>query len=151
MNKTISIKEMDDKSVMLCAALYQNAYKDEPWNEEYQIDEVTDYLCRFINSKTKKAYMLLVEDKIIGVALGLVVPCINSDYFRLEDICVATEYQRRGFGGQFIQLLSEHLVSENCDSILLGTQKEYPSHHFYIKNGFCEIDSVLLYRSLDKG
>ena len=146
----ISMKEIDDESVMLCATLYQNAYKEEPWNEEYQIDEVVDYLNRFVKSQTKKAYMLLFEDKIIGIALGLIIPCINSDYFRLEDICIATEYQRNGFGGQFIQLLSDCLVYENCDSILLGTQKEYPSHHFYIKNGFQEIDSVLLYRALDK-
>jgi len=146
----ISIKEIDDKSIMLCATLYQNAYKEEPWNEKYQIDEVAVYLSRFIKSQTKRAYMLLFQDKIIGIALGLIIPCINSDYFRLEDICIATEYQNNGFGGQFIQLLSKHLIAENCDSILLGTQKEYPSHHFYIKNGFQEIDSVLLYRSLDK-
>ena len=35
---------------------------------------------------------------------------------------------------------------KGCDSVLLGTQKGYPSHRFYLKNGFEEIeDAVLLF------
>ena len=146
----ICIKEIDHKSILPCAILYQKVYKEAPWNEEYSIDEVTDYLNRFTNSKTKRAYMMLLEDEVIGITLGLLVPCIGSDYFRLEDICLDTEYQNRGLGSRFIQLLSERLLDEKCDSILLGTQKGYPAHRFYLKNDFQEIDSVLLYKSLGK-
>ncbi len=144
------IKEIDDKSVMLCAVLYQNAYMEEPWNENYSIDDVVNYINCFMKSQTKRAYMLLFEEKIIGMALGLIVPCIGSDYFRIEDICIAPEYQSRGFGSKFIQLISDCVASEKCDSILLGTQKGYPAHSFYLKNGFREIDSALLYRSLGR-
>lgn len=141
----VEIKEMNEESVAICAHLYQNVYKTDPWNEEYSIDEIADYLFRFINSKTKRAYMLMSDEKIIGVALGLLVPCIGSDYFRLEDICISPQYQRNGFGREFIKLISICIVQENCDSILLGTQRNYPAHRFYLKNDFKEIDSVLLY------
>lgn len=146
----IGIKEMDDKSVMLCAVLYLNAYKEEPWKETYLIDDVVNYINCFMKSQTKRAYMLLFEEKIIGMALGLIVPCIGSDYFRLEDICITPEYQSRGLGSKFIKLLSHCFASEKCDSILLGTKRGYPAHSFYLKNGFQEIDSALLYRSLEK-
>ena len=141
----IDIKEMDASSVAICARLYQDSYKNEPWNEIYSVDEVIDYLSRFLKSETKRAYMLVLDEKIIGVALGLVVPCIESDYFRLEDICISPQYQRSGFGGQFIKLISHCVVRENCDSILLGTQRGYPAYRFYLKNDFKEIESVLLY------
>ena len=71
-----------------------------------------------------------------------------SNYFRLEDICLSPKYQRNGFGSQFIKLISDCVSSENCDSILLGTQRGYPAHRFYLKNDFQEIDSVLLYREI---
>ena len=144
----VKIKEMDSESIAICAELYQNVYKNDPWNEEYSIDEIADYLFRFINSKTKRAYMLMSDEKIIGVALGLIVPCIGSDYFRLEDICISPKCQRSSFGSQFIKLISLRVAQENCDSILLGTQKGYPAHRFYLKNDFKEIDSVLLYLNL---
>ena len=141
----VEIKKMNAESVAICAELYQNVYKNDPWNEEYSIDEIADYLFRFINSKTKRAYMLMSDEKVIGVALGLIVPFIGSDYFRLEDICISPQYQRNGFGREFIKLISACIVQENCDSILLGTQRNYPAHRFYLKNDFKEIDSVLLY------
>ena len=144
----IGIKKIDTESVEMCADLYQNAYKNEPWNEEYSVDEITDYLFRFVDSETKRAYMLVLNDEIIGIALGLIVPCIDSDYFRLEDICLSPKYQRKGFGSQFIKLISDCVSSENCDSVLLGTQRGYPAHQFYLKNGSQEIDSVLLYREI---
>ena len=144
----VEIKEMDSESIAICAELYQNVYKNDPWNEEYSIDEIADYLFRFINSKTKRAYMLMLDENIIGIALGLIVPCIGADYFRLEDICISPKFQRSGFGSQFVKLISLCVVQENCDSILLGTQRGYPAHRFYLKNDFKEIDSVLLYLNL---
>lgn len=142
----IEIKQLDANSIEKCANLYQSAYKNEPWNEEYSLDEITDYLFKFVNFETKRAYMILLDGEIIGVALGLIVPGIDSDYFRLEDICLSPEYQRNGFGSQFIRLISDCISRENCDSILLGTQRGYPAHKFYLKNGFKEIESVLLYK-----
>ena len=144
----IDIKKMDTAFIEMCANIYLNAYKNEPWNEEYSLIEITDYLSRFLNSETKRAYMLMMDEEIIGIALGLIVPCIDCDYFRLEDICLSPLYQRNGLGGQFIKLISDCVSNENCDSILLGTQKDYPAHNFYLKNDFQEIDSVLLYREL---
>ena len=142
----IDIKKMDTAFIETCANIYQNAYKNEPWNEEYSLIEITDYLSRFLNSETKRAYMLMLDEEIIGIALGLIVPCIGSDYFRLEDICLSHKHQRKGFGSQFIELISDCVTNEKCDSILLGTQRGYPAHKFYLKNKFQEIDSVLLYR-----
>lgn len=146
----IEIKEMAADSVAICAELYRGSYKNEPWNEEYSVAEITDYLFRFLNSKTKRAYMLVVDGEIIGVALGLIVPFVGSDYFRLEDICLSPQHQRSGFGSEFIKLISDRISFENCDSILLGTQRGYPAHHFYLKNGFTEIDSILLYKQIKK-
>ena len=142
----LEIKEIDTNSISRCVHLYQSAYKNAPWNEEYSLDEITEYLSRFVNSETKCAYMLVLNEEIIGIALGLIIPCIGSDYFRLEDICLSPKYQRNGFGSQFVKLISDCISSKNCDSILLGTQRGYPAHQFYLKNNFQEIDSVLLYK-----
>ena len=140
--------KMNKAVVSKCAEIYISAYGRAPWNEKYRVDDVEKYIMHFLDSDTKCAYVLVIGEEIIGVALGLVIPCIGSNYFRMEDICIAPEYQRTGYGREFIELMANNLKGKDCDSILLGTQRGYPSHKFYLKNGFREIDSVLLYQEI---
>lgn len=144
----VSIRKINHFDIEKCVEVYQNAYSKEPWNENFNADELSIYIANYLDSNTKCAYSLLVEGEIAGMALGLIIPCIGSQYFRLEDICVTPKYQKMGYGKSFLELIAGCLVSEKCDSILLGTQRGYPSHKFYIENDFREIDSVLLYREL---
>lgn len=142
----IAIPKIED--IKACAQVYVDAYKTEPWNEVYEISEVEKYIANYLNSNTKCCFALVEGERIIGVALGLVVPSISAPYLRIEDFCVAASEQRKGYGSAFIQLLLKEAVRLGCDSVILGTQKNYPAHHFYVKNGFQEIESVLLYKEI---
>lgn len=140
----IIIPKPDD--IPACAKVYINAYKAEPWNEMYEISEVENYISAYLNSNTKVCYALVDGEDIKGVALGLIVPSISTPYLRLEDICIDSTEQRKGYGSAFMELLSNEAIKLGCDSVILGTQKDFPSHHFYLKNRFQEVESVLLYK-----
>ena len=142
----IVIPKIED--IQAYAKLYVNAYQTEPWNEEYEISEVEKYISSYLNSDTKVCFALQDGDVIKGVALGFVVPSISGSYLRLEDICIDSIEQRKGYGSAFMELLSIEAAKLGCDSIILGTQKDFPSHHFYLKNGFEEVESVLLYKEI---
>lgn len=145
MNITVPNKE----DILQCAKLYCSAYACEPWEEQYEESAVIKYIEEFLDSDTKRCFVIKEENKITGVALGLVIPCIDAPYFRVEDFCIAVEYQRTGIGSEFINLLGKEVEKLGCDSILLGTQKDFPAHRFYLKNGFQEVESVLLYKELE--
>jgi len=136
------------KDVPACAKVYLAAYQADPWNETYEPSEVESYIGNYLDSDVKCCYALVEGEEIRGVALGLVVPSIDSPYLRIEDICVDPGVQRKGYGSQFMELLSQQAARRGCDSVLLGTQRDYPSHRFYLKNGFQEIESVLLYKEV---
>ena len=142
----IMIPKPDD--IPSCARAYINAYKAEPWNEEYETSEIEKYISAYLNSDTKVCYALVNEGEIKGVALGFIVPSVSAPYLRLEDICINTTEQRKGYGNAFMELLENEAVRMGCDSVVLGTQKDFPSHHFYLKNGFQEVQSVLLYKEI---
>lgn len=143
---TIIIPKQDD--IPKCAKVYINAYKMEPWNEAYELSEVEKYISSYLNSDTKVCFALVGEDNIKGVALGFIVPSISVPYLRLEDICIDSAEQRKGYGRSFMELLSNEAAKLGCDSIILGTQRDFPSHHFYLKNGFQEVESVLMYKNI---
>ena len=142
----ISIPEMRD--VQACAKVYIEAYKTAPWNEVYETAEIETYIGNYLNSDVKCCFALVENDEIKGVALGLVVPSISGPYLRIEDFCVDSNVHRKGYGSSFMDLLQKETVKIGCDSVLLGTQKDYPSYHFYLKNGFQEVESVLLYKEV---
>ena len=144
--KRIIIPKIND--IPVCAKVYVNAYKTEPWNEEYERSEVEKYISSYLNSDTKVCFSLQDGDVIKGVALGFVVPSISGPYFRLEDIFIDSIEQRKGYGSVFMELLSIEAAKLGCDSLILGTQKDFPSHHFYLKNGFQEVESVLMHKEI---
>ena len=136
------------EDIPACAKVYISAYTEEPWREEYKTEEAEEYISSFLGSKTKFCFAAVYGGEIIGVALCMLVPAIGAPFFRIEDFCVSAEKQGGGFGSEFMCLIEKEAKKLGCDCIMLGTQRDFPSHKFYLKNGFSEIESVLMHKSL---
>ena len=132
-----------------CAQIYAAAYQADPWNEECCETDVENYLTAYLHSETKCCFAAVEDERIIGVALGLIVPSLTGPYLRIEDFCIHPSKQRNGCGTAFLNLIEQEAQKHGCDSVLLGTQRNFPSHYFYLKNGFAEIESVLLYKEIE--
>ena len=132
-----------------CAGVYAAAYAEEPWGETFDPDALQAYLRRFAEADDLSLYIYLHENEPIGIALVSIVPCIGSDFARIEDFCIAPAFQRKGMGSRFMSLLCGDLRARGCDSVLLATQQNFPSHHFYMHCGFVPLNSsVQLYREI---
>ena len=136
------------EEIASCAEVYISAYGAKPWNEKYDKPSVEKYISDYLGSKTKQCFAAEENGKIIGIALGIIVPSIDAPFLRIEDFCVSAEAQGRGYGKEIMRLVSEKAKESGCDSVLLATLRNFPSHKFYLKNGFSEVDSVLLYKEL---
>lgn len=144
----LQIFEPINQEITECAKLYLSAYHAKPWNETFQESQIETYIKNFCASDTKKCFAAAENHTIIGIALSLLIPSIHTPYLRIEDFCIKPESQRQGKGSQFINEICKEAKKIGCDSILLNTQPNFPSHNFYLKNNFSEINSVLLYRKI---
>lgn len=142
------LMEPSKEELSACADVYLSAYGGEPWKEVYEKGKIEAYLAGFCGQDGRKCLAAEENGEIVGLALLLVIPGIDAPYFRVEDFCVSAGKQRMGYGTLLMRAVFEEAKKAGCDSILLGTQRDFPSHRFYLKNGFSEIDSVLLYRSI---
>lgn len=129
------------------AEIYRAAYGEEPWNEAFDSAALTAYL-RAYAVRDGLIFCLWLEDSVpAGLALCSVIPFVGGDFARIEDFCIAPQFQRRGVGSRFIDALCADLLASGCDSALLATQKSFPAEAFYRKNGFTPLDSsVQLFR-----
>ena len=144
----IEIRKLMKDDLQQAVKVYQSAYAAEPWKEEYSQEEVKQYLDDFMRLDSMRSFVLTDNGRIVGLALTILIPGIGAPYLRIEDFCIASEKQGEGYGSRFIELIMQEAKKAGCDSVLLGTQKGFPAHRFYLKNGFEEIESALLYRNV---
>jgi len=138
----------NDALLPVLAAMYADAFSQPPWCESYEPSALVEYLSAFSRSEARRCYVLTDDDRPVGVALCTIVPCPDAPFLRVEDLCIDITLQRQGFGSAFLSLLRQEAQSLGCDCIMLSTQRGYPAHGFYLRNGYQEIDSVQLYQSL---
>lgn len=139
-----NISIMTSSEIEEYALLYISAYSAEPWKEEYKTSQIIDYIQRFINFNERYGIIYKIDNKIIGLVLGMKIPAPDGDYFRIEDMCINSSEQRKGYGSEFFNQLKYYIKQNGMDSIVLGTVKGYPSFEFYIKNGFRHVESSAL-------
>ena len=148
-NDTICIKRIDENLIDDCVSVYLEAFSQEPWNEKYEPERVENYFRDFMSGNICFGLALCEDNNVIGVLLGMIIPSADSDYARIEDFCIHPKMQSMGYGSKFLDLLKSYLSDSPVDCILLNTVRGFPSHKFYMKNGFTEIGtSVLLARNL---
>ncbi|MCF6461988.1 hypothetical protein C3E89_01160 [Clostridium sp. Cult1] len=134
--RSISIEDIE-----ICARIFIDAYSKEPWNESYDLEKVKKFLTKFTSSNIYIGWVILEKGQIVGFIVGVIMPYLERDYFRIEDICVRPDMQRKGIGGEFLKRIAFELRNKNIDSIILNTIKDFPTYKFYLINGFIEIES----------
>lgn len=142
----VIIEKINGKDIYDATLVYISSYNDEIWKENNNFDDVYNYIKEF--SKQHIGYILKENSEIIGLALCILIPCIDKPYLRIENLCIKKEKHRKGYGSIFLKLLENKAIKLNCDSILLGTQKDMPAYNFYISNKFEDIKSNLMYKEI---
>ena len=141
-----TVRPVAEHEIDACAAVYAAAYSEAPWNETLSLEQAGAYIRAFTGRDGFCAWRLAVSSEIAGVALGIVVPCVDAPFLRIEDFCIAPKWQRRGLGGAFLAGIRKQAAGLGCGCALLATQPEVPAHGFYLKQGFREIPTAYLYR-----
>lgn len=144
----LHLSKPTDSQLKACAAFYAAAFGAPPWNEESDEAALAAYFDAFCHSDARCCWLLMDGGVPVGIALCTVVPCPDAPFLRIEDICIDPRVQRQGYGSAFLKLLRQSARDLGCDCIMLATQRGYPAHDFYRKNGFTEIDSVQMYTDI---
>lgn len=101
----LSIKHIDKANIECCAEIYIEAYSEEPWNEMHIFKDIKEYFNKFLERNYNYGWVLYEDTKILGPALGSIIPAPGQDFCRIEDFCIVPSCQSMGYGSQFINLI----------------------------------------------
>ena len=96
-----------------------------------------------INNENGKMFLLKVDEKIVGLIVGLVKNSINDYDFkapirgRITELIVTKDYQNKGYGHILLEYMENYLKELGCKNILIEVfGYNTNALNFYEKHGY---------------
>ena len=133
---------MSDKEMI--KELYVSVFSDEPWNQDFSDTEQLDLLMNdYIGQNNSLSYGLFEDDELIGISLGRTLHCSSGTQYSIDEFCIRSDRQRRGFGSRFLDMIEEKIRKSDMVCIFLLTRRDFPAIEFYRNNYFFEFDEIV--------
>ncbi|HFI0335409.1 TPA: GNAT family N-acetyltransferase [Streptococcus suis] len=133
----MELKELTLADIEMVKKLFLSVFSQEPWNDDWSDEEQLDrYLGDLLSHPRALCFGLIDQDMLIAISLGNIRYWYEGTEYRIEELCIARDYQGRGIGQDFLKRIEEQLVERKIIHILLQTERNLPAFSFYKKCGF---------------
>ncbi len=141
---------LDETFLPQMAELYKNAFRGEPWNDDWSDPvQLNEYVKEISGGYNALNYGLISNGRLIAMSLGMIRHWWEGTNYNIEEFCVAPDLQGKGTGSRFMKMIENDIRQKGLAGIFLQTDNDKPSYRFYMKNGFKELNShVSFYKSV---
>lgn len=141
---------LDESYFKQAAELYRNAFKGEPWNDDWSDQQqLEEYIKEISSSYHALNYGLLIDGKLSAISLGMIRHWWEGTNYNIEEFCVSPDLQSQGIGSRFMKMIENDIKERGLAGIFLQTDSDKPAYSFYKKNGFDLLSShVSLFKKL---
>lgn len=141
----LELVDMSAENLESCVDLYINTFSREPWYDVYDSrEQVVNYFKHFMQYNSFVGFVGMLEGKPVALAVGMKKPWINGIEYYVDEFCVDYDLQGKGIGSMFLKQIEEELPRLDLDAMILNTEEQYPSYRFYTKNGFRELEGLVV-------
>lgn len=89
-----------------------------------------------------RGFLALSDGVPAAVCVGMIKPWRKGSEYYIDQFCVAPRFQKKGLGSAFLRETERLLAAEGVRGAVLHTERSFPAHGFYKKNGFCEAEGL---------
>jgi aminoglycoside 6'-N-acetyltransferase I len=133
----LMLSKINSEMIDACVDLYIETFSKEPWYDEYESrDQVVLFFNNHFNNNYFIGYVALLNNQIVALSIGMKKPWIEGFEYYIDEFCTSSELQGKGIGSWFIKAIEEDITKQGLNAMIINTEKGYPSHRFYEKNGF---------------
>ena len=123
------------------ARIFANAFAAEPWNEQWTENDARTRIDSLCAAEGFVGFVACVGEEVLGAALGNRQPDDEASY-RIREIFVRADLQRRGIGGRLLDHLERYLWMHGARQISLITAPDSPSTAFYLSHDYSRIGTI---------
>ena len=133
---------VDDKEAI--KDLFISVFTGEPWHDDWsdskQLDQYLEDLC---GQGYSLAFGLYDDGELIGLSMGYIKHWYTGTEYIINELCIKTDRQGSGAGSFFLTQIEKAIKEMGLKQIFLLTDRDVPAYHFYKKNGYAEVSSLV--------
>ena len=133
---------IDDKEAI--KDLFISVFTGEPWNDDWsdskQLDQYLEDLC---GQGYSLVFGLYDDGELIGLSMGYIKHWYTGTEYIINELCIKTDRQGSGAGSFFLTQIEKVIKEMGLKQIFLLTDRDVPAYHFYKKNGYAEVSSLV--------
>ena len=141
----MKIRPFEINDLPASADIFIEVFNSEPWNDRWTIQLATEYFQDVIATPGFHGFVFEKEAAIVGFVLGTRKKWWSGDIYYLYEMCVNSTFQGIGIGSQIMAETKKSLINKGFSSIVLLTERTFPSARFYEKHGFLESPDTRFY------
>jgi len=139
------VKKIDRDIVNECVDVFIDTFTKEPWYDVYESkDKVVKYFNNYLDNNCFLGYVCLLDEKVVAMSIGMKKSSIEGMEYYIDEFCISYKLQGKGIGSKFMKYIKEDIQKQELNGMLLNTKKNYPAYKFYLKNGFKQIDDLVV-------
>jgi N-acetylglutamate synthase-like GNAT family acetyltransferase len=130
----MEIREASIREIKAIARLMLDEFSKHPFKERATIDSVIKSLNFYF--KIGKAFVAVIDNKIIGVIIFKTEQWWNGRVLLIEDLAVKDEFKNQGIGKQLLAKIENYAKRNKIKTITFSTNRKSSSIKFYKKQGY---------------
>lgn len=141
---SVEIVNMGLSDINEYAKLFVSVFNFEPWNDQWTEETALLRLENMMKTNTFIGKALYSENELKGFVFGQKEYFYDGIHFQIQEFCVRTGEQKKGYGKALLQALKDELTSIGVVNIFLITLKGERTEGYYRKRGFVTSDNMIL-------
>ena len=141
---SVNITDMELSHIAEYAELFVSVFNAEPWNDEWTKETAQIRIENMMKTNTFIGKALYAGNDLKGLIWGQKKQHYNGMHFHIEEFCVKTPEQNKGFGSALLKALEGALSEIGVSNIYLITSKGDKTEGYYSKRGFVSSDNMVL-------
>lgn len=138
------ISDMELCHITEYAELFVSVFNSEPWNDSWTKETALIRIENMMRTNTFIGKAIYFENDLKGIIWGQKEQYYNGMHFQIQEFCVKTAEQNKGYGNSLLQALENELSEIGIVSIYLITSKGEKTEGYYGKRGFVTSDYMIL-------
>ncbi len=139
------ILNMDIADIKAYAKLFCSVFNSEPWNDKWTAETASLRIESMMNTNTFIGKALYSQNDLKGFIFGQKEYFFDGIHFQIQEFCVKTGEQKKGYGKTLLQALKDELtLTGGVTNIFLITLRGDRTEGYYRRRGFVTSDDMIL-------
>ncbi len=141
----ITTKNMTLSNIGDYSKLFVSVFNSEPWNDKWTVETASLRIENMMNTNTFIGKALYSQNDLKGFIFGQKEYFFDGIHFQIQEFCVKTGEQKKGYGKILLQALKDELTQiGGVTNIFLITLRGDRTEGYYRRRGFVTSDDMIL-------